>query len=54
MTNNIDQIRSNFLKFTDPGDFYFIQVIQRKKENPELGSNSYIVKNYFYLQRRTL
>jgi len=47
MTDNITKIRDNFLTFTDPGDFYYLQVIQRKKENPDLGRNSYIVKNYF-------
>ena len=28
-------------------DFYFAQIIQRKKEHPELGSNSHVVKTYF-------
>lgn len=27
--------------------FYFLQIIQRKKENPELGNNSRVIKSYY-------
>ena len=30
----------------EPDYFYFIQIIQRKKENPELGSNNRIIRSY--------
>jgi hypothetical protein len=33
------------LKFEDDY-FYFIQIIQRKKENPELGSNNRVIRSY--------
>lgn len=33
MINNFKLIR-NFLKFEDSDDFYFLQILQRKKENP--------------------
>lgn len=46
MTNNIEQIKK-LLTFESEDDFYFLQIIKRKKEHPELGSNSYIVKTYF-------
>lgn len=36
-----------FLKFDNEDDFYYLQIIQRKKENPHLGSNSRVIKNYY-------
>lgn len=33
--NNFEQIES-LLDFTSSNDFYFVQIIQRKKENPEI------------------
>jgi hypothetical protein len=36
-----------FLKFDDEDDFYYLQILQRKKENPQLGSNSRVIKNYY-------
>jgi hypothetical protein len=44
MINNFEQIKS-MLKF-DEDYFYFIQIIQRKKEIPELGSNNRIIRSY--------
>lgn len=44
MRNNFEQIR-NILKFEDDY-FYFIQIIQRSKENPDLGSNNRIIRSY--------
>ena len=44
MTDNFEQIKS-MLKFEDDY-FYFIQIIQRKKENPELGSSNRIIRSY--------
>jgi len=44
MTNNFEHIKS-ILKFEDDY-FYFIQIIQRKKEIPELGANNRIVRSY--------
>jgi hypothetical protein len=46
MTNNIELIKS-LLNFESSDDFYHCQIIKRKKEHPELGSNSYMVKTYF-------
>jgi hypothetical protein len=36
-----------FLKFDSEDDFYYLQILQRKKENPQLGSNSRVIKNYY-------
>lgn len=47
MIDNFELIKE-LLKFDESGDdFYFAQILKRKKENPELGSNSYVVKTYF-------
>lgn len=44
MVNNFPQIKS-MLKFEEDY-FYFIQIIQRKKEIPDLGANNRIVRSY--------
>jgi len=35
------------LSFESLDDFYYLQILQRKKENPSLGSNSRVIKNYY-------
>lgn len=46
MVNNFEQIKK-LLRFRTEDDFYFVQILKRKKEHPELGSNSYVVKTYY-------
>lgn len=46
MANNIDILRP-LLDFPTNDVFYFMQLIQRKKEHPELGSNNRIIKTYY-------
>lgn len=46
MINNFDLIRS-YLKFENSGDFYFIQLISRRKDNPELDKAQYVRKTYY-------
>ena len=46
MIDNINKILP-FLKFNTSDDFYYLQILQRKKENPQLGSNSRVIKNYY-------
>lgn len=46
MIDNIELIKP-FLKFESEDDFYYLQILQRKKENSELGSNSRVIKNYY-------
>jgi hypothetical protein len=36
----------NFINFNSDDEFYFIQIIKRKKENPELKGNSRTIKTY--------
>lgn len=56
--DNFDQI-CNFLKdrFLDEGIFYFMQIIRRKKDNPDAEKSVRIVKSYYvhsieYLQKK--
>lgn len=44
--NNFDRIK-HLLEFSSGDDFYFLQILQRKKEHPELGSNSRVIKTYY-------
>ena len=37
----------SLLNFETSDDFYYLQILQRKKENPQLGSNSRVIKNYY-------
>lgn len=46
MINNIEEIKK-LLIFDSEDDFYHLQIIKRKKEHPELGSNSAIIKTYY-------
>jgi hypothetical protein len=47
MINNFKQLEG-LLVFDDPGDFYFVQLIQRKKDNPQIERNMNIINNYFF------
>lgn len=51
--DNIEKILP-LLKFESPDDFYFLQILQRKKENPQLGSNSRVIKNYYITSEQYL
>lgn len=44
--NNLKQI-NELLTFDSEDVFYHLQIIKRKKEHPELGSNNSIVKTYY-------
>lgn len=46
MINNLDEI-IQLLHFESEDDFYHLQILKRKKEHPELGSNSLVVKTYY-------
>lgn len=54
--NVINEIKP-FLVFNNEDDFYYLQIIQRRKENPNLESNNRVIKNYYinsleYLESR--
>lgn len=44
MVDNFELIRT-LLKFESKDDFYFIQILQRSKDNPEIGANNRLVKS---------
>jgi hypothetical protein len=51
------EIIKPLLDFSEEDKFYFLQIIQRRKENPEVPSNNRVIKNYFfnnmkYLERK--
>ena len=46
MINNFQQI-SKLLQFRSDDDFYHLQIIKRKKDHPEIGSNSLVIKTYY-------
>jgi hypothetical protein len=53
MIDNIKLILP-FLKFESKDDFYYLQILQRKKENPQIGSNSRVIKNYYITSEQYL
>ena len=46
MVDNFDLIRQN-LQFLNKNSFYFVQILRRKKENPELKSYSIPVESFY-------
>jgi len=46
MINNFEQIK-NLLHFENEDIFYHLQILKRKKENPEIGRNAYLIKTYY-------
>ena len=53
MIDNFDKIL-DLMEFPSDDCFYFIQLLQRKKEHPELGSNSRLVKSYYIKSKEHL
>lgn len=52
MVDNFNIFSSWFENLTDQGDFFFVQVIQRKKEC-NIGSNNNIIKDYYFFNKET-
>ena len=46
MIDNFEIIKP-YLNFTDPKTFYFLQILKRRKDNPEMKVNSSVVDNFF-------
>ena len=46
MVNNFEQIK-NLLTFESEDDFYLLQILRRKKENPDMGNKPNVVKTYY-------
>jgi hypothetical protein len=45
MRDNFEQI-TKYLNFGSSDDFYYCSIIKRRKENPDLKTNNYMVKSY--------
>ena len=45
MVNNIDRIRE-MIGFDDEFDFYFLQILKRRKDNPDLKRDMVVIANY--------
>lgn len=46
MTDNFNSIRQ-LLEFDSKEDFYFLQIIKRKKDNPDLPKSEKLIDNFF-------
>lgn len=53
MVNNLEKILP-LLKFESEDDFYYLQILQRKKDNPHIGANSKVIKNYYITSEKYL
>jgi len=53
MKDNFEQIEK-LLIFDSEDDFYHLQILKRKKENPDIGSNSYVVRTYCIRSKENL
>lgn len=45
-TDNLEKIKRR-LVFDSEDEFYHLQILKRKKEHPDLGSNSVVIKTYY-------
>ena len=52
MVDNFNIFAPWFDNLSDPGDFYFVQVIQRKKEC-NIGSNNNVIKDYHFFDKKS-
>lgn len=52
MIDNFNQFSSWFEKLSDQGDFYFVQVIQRRKEC-NIGCNYNVIKDYHFFDKES-
>jgi hypothetical protein len=46
MVNNFDNIRA-LLKFPNENSFYFLQILKRRKDNPDLGKDMVHIADYY-------
>jgi predicted HicB family RNase H-like nuclease len=46
MIDNFDKM-INIMSFGDTNDFYFVQLIKRKKDNPDMRGDSVVIKEWF-------
>lgn len=47
MSVNNFQLIANLLDFSDPKTFYFIQILKRRKENPDMKTGVRVIDNFY-------
>ena len=52
MIDNFNIFTPWFDNLSNPGDFFFVQVIQRKKEC-DIGSNNNVIKDYHFFDEKS-
>lgn len=53
MQNNFQQIRE-ILTFNRPGEFYFIQIFKRRKDNPDMEVDMKVIRDYYVYSQNDL
>jgi len=53
MTNNFNKIKE-LLNFDNENTFFFIQILQRRKENPEMKKGSRVIDNFYIYSKEDL
>ena len=51
--NNFEKIKE-ILKFENENDFYFLQVLKRRKDNPEMDRDVKVVKSFYIFSQKEL
>ncbi len=51
--DNFNIVSPWFDNLSDRGDFFFVQVMQRDKENNNVRSGSYVIKDYHFFDKET-
>ena len=51
--DNFNIVTSWFDNLSDQGDFFFVQVMQRNKENNNVRSGGYVIKDYHFFDKET-
>jgi hypothetical protein len=51
--DNFNIVASWFDNLSDQGDFFFVQVMQRNKENNNVRSGGYVIKDYHFFDKET-
>lgn len=51
--DNFNIVSPWFDNLSDQGDFFFVQVIQRNKENNNVRSGGYVIKDYHFFDKET-
>lgn len=53
MRDNFEKI-SNLLDWSEPGTFYFVQILKRRKENSEMKSGTSVIDNLYIYEKEDL